>query len=119
MSQPLRLPYTPNWKESGMNHDEIPLSMEQGEVAHPIEQIVSVRRIENRRHRVPRLGNTKTFGKRQEVEIVVAQHRNESVAESFGPTQHRKGVGTSIHQVADQPQPIMFVVETDLLEQVC
>ena len=57
----------------------------------------------------------------QKVQVVVAQHTNEAFPqlafEFAGPPHHGQGMGSTVHEVAGQPQPVGPVIEVDPAQQ--
>ena len=45
-------------------------------------------------------------GDRQQVEVVIAEHRDRGVAQRLDLAQHGERVGTAIDEIADEPQPV-------------
>ena len=57
-------------------------------------------------------------GDRQQVEIVVAEHAGDGVAERHHVAQHRERPGAAVDEVADEPQPVARRREADEREEL-
>ena len=56
-------------------------------------------------------------GDRQQVQVVIAEHRHRGVAERHDLAQHAERVGSAIDEVADEPQPVLARRKADQLQQ--
>ena len=57
-------------------------------------------------------------GDGQQVQVVVAEHRDRGIAERHHVAQHRERIGTAIDEIADEPQPIARRREADQRQQL-
>ena len=55
---------------------------------------------------------------RQQVEVVVAENGDRGVAQRLHFTQHGERVRSAVHEVADDPQPILARREGDQFQQL-
>ena len=56
-------------------------------------------------------------GDRQQMQVVIAEHRHRGVAERHDLAQHAERVGSAIDEVADEPQPVLARRKADQLQQ--
>ena len=100
-----------------VNHHEPPKAVNQRPRPQPPEELVTVRGSQNLVEGVLFFGPGHAGGTRQQVEIMVAQHRDQSLAVLAGPTQHLERKGTAVDEIAHQPQLVAFGLPLDTPEQ--
>src|SRR5437867_10400668 len=54
----------------------------------------------------------------QQMQVMVAQHGERSVAQRLHRAQYRQRIGTAVDQIADQPQSVARAIEGDQIEQL-
>jgi hypothetical protein len=54
---------------------------------------------------------------RQQMQIVIAQHRDSGIAQAAHKAQHLQRLRPAIDQITDQPKPVTPGLEADALEQ--
>ncbi len=53
----------------------------------------------------------------EQMEVVIAEHRDGGVTQRLDLAQHGERIGTAVDEVADEPQPIRARREADQLQQ--
>jgi hypothetical protein len=100
-----------------VHQNEAFLAVKHRTSGKPLQQLVAVRRLEDRIHRVRRFPNSKTLHAGEKVEVVIAEDRGYTIAQSLGPTQDFERLGAAVHQVTYEPQSVPFRIEGDFPEE--
>ncbi len=100
-----------------MDHRDAAFGDDERPRGQPADQRVAVRRGENGVERVAAMRLAVTGGDRQQVEVVIAEHRDGGIAERHHFAQYRERSGPAVDEVADEPQPIAARRESDEVEQ--
>ena len=86
-----------------MDEQQITLYDNQGPPGEPVQQLVAIRRLENRRDRVLLMRPRMSRGHGQQMQVVVAEHRDRRGAETLDLAQHRERIRTAVDEIADEP----------------
>jgi len=113
-----RLRDGPRRQEARVDHDEVALRYDERARGEPRDERVAVGRREDRVQRVLAVRLAVAGGDRQQMEVVVAEHRDRCVTERHHLAQHGERSGPAVDEVADQPQPVARRREADDVEQL-
>jgi len=116
--QRLRNRRRPLRQESRVNEQPAVFAHHQGKRAQPGKELVAVGRIEDGRQRVVAMRLAMAGGDRQQMQVVIAEHRHRGVAERSNLAQHGERFRSAIDEIADEPQSILVGREADQLEQL-
>ena len=94
------------------------LQMRQLLPAQPVQQFIPIRRGENLVQRIALVQLADARRHRDQMQIVIAQHRDRAVAQRLHQAQHLQRTRPAIDQIADEPELVLCRVETDLLQQL-
>ncbi len=108
----------PRRQKPGVNEQQPSILHRQRTPSQPVEQVIAVGCFENRCERVQTMRGTMPRGDNQKMQIVIAENRRRRGAERLHAAQHGQRVGSTIDQIADQPQAIARKVEANQVEQL-
>ncbi len=115
--QALGLPRAPGGKEPGVDHERLAVAVNQRPGPQPGEEIVAVGRRENRVQGVALPGYAHPGDPSQEMQVMVAEHREGPVALVHGPAQHRQRTRPAVDQIAHQPEAVLSRIERDAAQE--
>jgi len=91
--------------------------MEQRAHAQPFEELVAIRCVEDIVERIAPAPALDALRDAQQMEIVIAEHRDGCIAERFHVAQAIGRPRPAIHEVADEPQLVARRIECDLIDE--
>ena len=100
-----------------MHEREAVLDVHERTRAQPIEQLGAIGRREHFVQGVALLRALHALGHAEQVEVVVADHRDRRIAQRAHEAQAGEGVGAAVDEVAHEPQAVVRAVEGDGVEQ--
>lgn len=80
--------------------------MQQRPVTEPVDDVVRVGRLENVVERIGRRQVAPTRDRREQMQVVIAEHTSHAAAESHDAAHNGQRVGTAIHEIAHEPQVV-------------
>lgn len=92
------------------------LPMQQRPSPQPVQQLVYVGRGEHLVQGVLPVRLALPRGDRQQVQVVVAQHRDGRVAQLLDETKRVERVGSPVDQIAGEPEPVRGGIEGELIQ---
>ena len=101
-----------------MDHREIAFGHDQRPCAKPVDQLVAIRRGEDRVERVLAVRLAVAGGDREEMEVVVAEHRDRRISKCHHLAKDSEGAGAAVDEIADEPQTVLRRREPDEVEQL-
>ena len=104
-------------EKTGVDQDGVTLHVDHRPVPQPVEQLISIGRGQHLGERVVLAALEVTFGQREQVQIVVAEHHDRAISEVAYEAQGRERTRAAIDQISDEPQPVPAPVEAANLEQ--
>ena len=113
-----RLVGRPSRQHPRMHQQMTVLQMRQLLPAQPVQQFIPIRRGENLVQRIALVQLADARRHRDQMQIVIAQHRDRAVAQRLHQAQHLQRTRPAIDQIADEPELVLCRVETDLLQQL-
>ncbi len=90
-----------------MDQHPVLLAVEQRPAPQPGEQAVAVGGRKHRVEGVAALALGDAGGAGQQVEVVIAEHHHQPVAQARRPAQHLERPRAAVDQVSHQPQPVL------------
>ncbi len=116
---PERLFQRPLRRDAGMHHGGLALGVMVDEflLAQPVDQVGAIGRIENGLERIGAFQALDIVRHGQQVQIMVAQHRDGRAAQVAHETQRLERLRAAVHHIAGQPQAITGRAEIDPLQQ--
>jgi len=85
--------------------------------AQPAKQLFAIGSLEDGGQGVVLMQFGPALGDHQQMQIMIAQDGDRPAAEAFDEAQNLLRVRTAVDQIADEPQAVARLIETDLVEQ--
>jgi len=111
-----RVVHRPARQHARVHHEERAIAPGQFLLSQPDQQFVAVRRIQYLVERIAFVHPPETFGQRQQVQIVVAEHTDGGISQFPDGPQHRQRSRPAVDQIAHKPQPVGARVEPDRIQ---
>jgi len=107
----------PPRKQSGVHHQRVALLHDERPPREPVDEALPIGRREHVVERVAAMRAAQARGDREQMEVVIAEHRSRGVAQRDHFAQHRERRRSAIDEVADEPQAVVARGERDEIEQ--
>jgi hypothetical protein len=104
-------------QEARVNQNVLPRDVHHRAVPQPIEQIVPICSSDDVIESVVLATLHAILRKRQQVQIVVAEHDHGAIPETTYEAQGGERRGTAVDQIANEPQMVPCAIEAERLEQ--
>src|SRR5437879_4274434 len=91
--------------------------VQQGSVAQPCEEVVTVGSCEHIRKSILRLEASPTVRDGQEMEVVIAQHRYSTVPQCLDKPQDLQRLRPTVHEIASKPELVACTIKMQPVEQ--
>jgi len=89
----------------------------EGPVTEPVDDVLRVRGAEYLRERIGRRQLAAARDRREQVQVVVAEHAGHAAPEVHHAAQHAQRLRATIDEVANEPQPIARRAKRELAQQ--
>ncbi len=100
-----------------MDQREPVLGVHERAIPQPREELVAIGSGEDVIERIALALLLDAFGDAQQMEIVIAEHRDRGVAQGLHVAQARERIGTAVHQVADEPEAVARGIECERVDE--
>jgi hypothetical protein len=97
-------------------HAEDGVVVQQGSVAQPREEVVTVGSCEHIRKGILRLEASPTMRDCQEMEIVVAQYRYSPVPQGLDKPQYLQRLRATVHEITGEPELVACTIKMQTVE---